>query len=146
MILNFSIERAVPSSAQVTLFGQAAHFDRNRQASPAQAHFCLSPKIPTINDMANEAPDQPSAKSNSLDADQANSQMVSLESSLYFPKLPPPPHTTSPKATLFNRARAELTPQVGRLSDTLPQEAVPHVGKQIQENLPNYSDNRTRTK
>lgn len=85
--------------------------------------------------MANEGLDQPSTKSNSLDADQANPQMVSLESSLYFAKVPPLPHTTSPKATRFNLARAELTPQVGRLSDTFPQETVPHVGKQIQENI-----------
>lgn len=96
--------------------------------------------------MANEAPNQPSEKSNFLDADQANSQMISLESSLYFANLPSPPHTTSPKATLFNRARAELTPQVGRLSDTFPQEAIPHFGKQIKDHLLNHADNRNRTK
>lgn len=146
LILTFSIERTVPSSAKVTTFGQPSHFDRDRQASPAQAHFCLSPKIPTINDMANEPPNQPSEKSNFLDADQANPQMISLESSLYFAKLPPTPHTTSPKATLFNRAHAELTPQIGTLSDTFTHEAIPHFGKQIQDYLPNHADNRNRTK
>lgn len=86
-----------------------------------------------MNELPNRAPNQPLAKPNSLEADQTNSQRVSLESSLCFAKLPPSPHTTSPKAILFGRARAELTPQNRILSpDTILQEAIAHVGKQIQ--------------
>ena len=147
MVLTFFLERAVSSSAEVTLFGQASHFDRDRQASPAQAHSCLTHKTPAINDMLSEESNQLLAKSNFLDADRANAQRVLLESSLYFAELPPPPHATSPKSTLFDRARAELTSQIPRLSpDTFLQEAIPHVGKQIQENLPDHPDKRTRTK
>lgn len=93
----------------------------------------MNPKTLAMNEMPNKVPNQPFAKSNFLEADQPQSQKISLESGLCFAKLPTSPHTTSPKANLFDRALAGLTPQ-NRISspDTFLQEAVAHVGKQIQ--------------
>lgn len=137
----------MPSSTEVTLSRQASYFDRDRQVSPAQAHSSMNPKTSAMNAMPNKETNQRLAKSNFLDADQTKAQRVSLESSLCFAKLPPPPHTILPKKTLFDRACAEITPQIGTISpDTYPQEVVPHVGKQIQEDLPNNPDEEIRTK
>lgn len=131
----------MPPSTGVTVSGQASPFDRVRQVSPAQVHPSMNPKISAINEIPDMAPKQPWAKSNFLKEDQTKSQKISLESSSCFAKRPPSPHTKSPKATMFDRAYAELTPQNSIINPgTFLQEAVAHVGKQIQQDLPNHSD------
>lgn len=93
-----------------------------------------------MNEMPNKALNHPLEKSDFLEADQPQSQKMSLESGLCLVKLPPSSHITSPKATLFNRAITELTP-LNRISspDTFLHEAA-HGGKQIQLDLQEHPD------